>query len=99
MLLPVAHPSVIIQSLDDGAVLFAPETEIYYGLNTVGLRIWHLLPPATRTLEALCAELARVYPEVPVEQLAADARELLDALVAEGLASWPAPAALDAPVP
>lgn len=99
MLLPTALASVIIQPMDDGAVLFAPQSELYYGLNTVGLRVWQLLPPRTRTLEALVEALGHEYPDVPAEQLAADARELLDTLVAEGLATWPDPAALDAPAP
>lgn len=99
MLLPVAHESVIIQAMDDGAVLFAPQSELYYGLNTVGLRIWQLLPPQTQTLDALVETLGREYPDVPADQLAADVRELLDVLVSEGLAAWPQPAALDAPVP
>ena len=45
-MLPTPLPTVIFQRIDDGAVLFAPATEVYFGLNEVGAKIWQLLPPA-----------------------------------------------------
>lgn len=84
-MLPSANPSVIFQKLDDGAVLFAPETELYFGLNAVGALVWDLLPPRTRTIEALCEAVASSYPDVPLTTLRTDVEELLDQLVAEGL--------------
>ena len=85
-MLPAANPHVIFKQMSDGAVLFAPKDELYFGLNEVGARIWHLLPPVTDSFDALCARLSADYPDVPMDTLRRDARDLLDALVSEGLA-------------
>jgi hypothetical protein len=76
---------VIYKSLSDGAVLFAATDEVYFGLNAVGARVWELLPPVLSTVEELCGELARQYPEVDPEVIRADAEELLGDLAAHGL--------------
>ena len=95
-MLPVANPSVIFQKLDDGAVLFAPETEIYFGLNTVGASIWELLVPGSRSLDEIYSEVSARYPEVPAPTIRVDVLELLDALVNEGLARRAEPREADA---
>ena len=94
--LPTADSSVIFQKLDDGAVLFAPETEIYFGLNEIGARIWQNLPPATRSVEELCTRISAAYPEVAAETIRSDVTELLDHLVSEGLAHGQESPGLDA---
>lgn len=86
MHLPVAAPSVIFQEFEDGAVLFAPEREHYFGLNEVGTLIWSLLPPRCASIDALCTAVAARYPDITGEVIRADAIELLERLVAEGLA-------------
>jgi hypothetical protein len=73
----------------DGAVLFAPDTEIYFGLNEVGSRIWQLMALPDGSFDTLCAELASHYPSVTLETIRQDVRQLLDELVAEGLAIGP----------
>lgn len=78
--LPARSGSVIFQELPDGAVLFSMAEEVYYGLNPVGAAVWQLLPPATRTLDELCGELGRRYPDVPAAQLREDVSELLASL-------------------
>ena len=95
-MLPLANPAVIFQKLDDGAVLFAPETEIYFGLNEVGVAVWELLPPRVGTIEDLCAQIAARYPDAPVETIRADVEELLAQLVTEGLARHAEPRGTDA---
>ena len=95
-MLPSANPSVIFQKLDDGAVLFTPETELYFGLNAVGALVWDLLPPRTGSLELLCASVAAAYPEVPADTIRMDVEELLEQLVAEGLARRASPRGTDA---
>lgn len=85
-MLPTANPSVIFQKLDDGAVLFAPDTELYFGLNAVGALVWDLLPPRSATIDAICSSVRNAYPDVPAEIIRADVEELLDQLVDEGLA-------------
>ena len=84
--LPTAVPSVIFQEFEDGAVLFAPEREYYFGLNEVGALIWTLLPPRCASLDALCSAIAEKYPDVPGEVVRADTIELLERLMAEELA-------------
>ena len=75
----------MFQALQDGAVLFSPSSEIYYGLNHVGARIWELLPPATRTLDELVARVADAYPDVAPERIRRDAQALLTDLGFNGL--------------
>lgn len=88
-MLPHPNPTVIFKPVSDGAVLFAPSTEIYYGLNEVGARVWQGLPPASQSLDELCASLAGVYPDVAEATLREDVQELLDALIEAGLAVTP----------
>lgn len=83
--LPAPHPAVICRPVSDGAVLLHTKDEVYYGLNTVGLLIWEGLPPVRETLTELCQDLSERFPEVPVEEIAADVRELLDELERHGL--------------
>ena len=84
-MLPVAHPAVIYKSLSDGAVLFSASDEVYFGLNTVGARVWELLPPALSTVDELCDAVARQFPEVAADVIRADVEELLGDLTAYGL--------------
>ena len=89
MLLPAADPKVIYRGVAGGAVLLSTEHEVYYGLNTVGAYVWEHLPPVFQTLEELCAALSALYPDVPLESIRADIRELLHDLVANGLLGAP----------
>lgn len=92
-MLPAPNPAVIFQKLDDGAVLFSPETELYFGLNEAGVAIWELLPPANATVEELCRSLHARYADVDPAVLRADVDELLQQLLDERLVSAPGPAA------
>lgn len=94
-MLPTPVPSVVFQSIDDGAVLFAPATELYFGLNEVGAKVWQMLPPALDSLDALCARLSEEYPTVDAQVIRQDVIELLDQLIAEGLVA-PSAAGSDA---
>ena len=86
-MLPVPNPTVIFKALADGAVLFAPNVEIYFGLNEVGARVWELLPAANGSLDALCASVGALYPDAPAATIRQDVQELLDELVTQGLAT------------
>ena len=83
--LPVPAPDVVYKALPDGAVLFSSESEVYYGLNSVGARVWELLPPASETVAQVVAELNKQYPEVDADMIAADVGELLADLQRQGL--------------
>lgn len=88
-MLPHRDPSVIFQKLGDGAVLFAPGQELYFGLNEVGAQVWQLLPPSTASLDDLCAQISAVYPDVPLEIIRCDVSELLSELERERLVAQP----------
>ena len=96
-MLPAVNPTVIYKAMADGAVLFAPNVEIYFGLNEVGARVWELLPSANGSLEHLCASVSALYPDVPATTIRQDVQELLDDLVRQGLATLPGAARSDAP--
>jgi hypothetical protein len=83
--LPRAKQSVVFKDLSEGALLFSTEDEIYLGLNEVGTRVWHLLPPACETLQDMVDRLAREYPEVTAEIIRQDVIELLEELDKHGL--------------
>jgi len=89
MQLPVRNPDVICRTVDGGAVLLDTGHEVYYGLNAVGAFIWEHLPPVCQTLEDMSASLGALYPEVAVEAIRTDARELLDDLLAARLVCPP----------
>lgn len=59
--------------------------EIYFGLNEVGLMIWELLPPASRTVDDVVDTLAGRFPEVEVAEIRTDVEELLKELEENGL--------------
>lgn len=83
--LPHPAPGVLFQPVPDGAVLLDTRSEVYFGLNAVGARIWQLLPPATRTEDELCAAVREAYPDAPAEAVRADLASLLRALKDAGL--------------
>ena len=89
-MLPQPNPTVIFKELSDGAVLFAPSTEVYYGLNEVGAKVWQALPPATHSLDELCKLLVAAYPDAPAATIRRDVEELLESLIKAGLVIAPA---------
>ncbi len=90
-LLPRPSESAIFRALPEGGVLFSTTSEVYFGVNTVGARIWELLPPATRTFDELCAALVADYSDVSAEVVRGDARRFLEQLAANGLVTPPRP--------
>ena len=83
--LPVPSSSAIFKQLAEGGVLFSTETEVYFGVNVIGARIWELLPPKTKTFDELCAVLASQYSDVSLAQIQKDVRKFLDDLIENGL--------------
>lgn len=77
MTLPSPSESVIVKELADGAVLYCSRTEVYFGLNDVGMAVWQSLPPVFMEMDDLIEDLARRFPEVPVETIRTDAVEFL----------------------
>jgi Coenzyme PQQ synthesis protein D (PqqD) len=83
-MLPSPHEAVVFQTVSDGAILLHTREEVYYGLNSVAVRIWQLLPES-RDLEDLCSRLGREYPDAEPAMLRADVTELLADLQRTGL--------------
>jgi Coenzyme PQQ synthesis protein D (PqqD) len=84
-LLPKPSESAIFRALPEGGVLFSTESEVYFGVNMVGARIWELLPPATSTFDELCGMLFSEYSDVGQDVIRNDARKFLDQLLSNGL--------------
>ena len=98
--LPSPSPSAIFKPLAEGGVLFSTETEVYFGVNLIGARIWELLPPSSQTFNELCAMLSSEYSDVSLTQIQKDVRKFLDDLVENGLVvSAPSHATHDSRIP
>jgi hypothetical protein len=83
--LPLRSTTVVAQPLDEGAVLFCTRTEVYFGLNGVGQLIWDTLGTPGSSFSDLERLLTERYPDVSPSNLAADARDFLNALNEAGL--------------
>jgi hypothetical protein len=71
--------------LPDGAVLFAPETEVYYGMNPVAASVWELLPDSADSLDTLCSLVQERFPDATIDQIRVDVAALLEDLERAGL--------------
>ena len=85
MSLPRPRSAVVVREVPEGAVLFSTETEDYFSLNPIGVRVWRLLPPECSHEDELVARLQEEYPDVSRETLTADVRRLVQDLVGHGL--------------
>lgn len=83
--LPHADPAVVYRRMPDGAVLFSPVTEEYFGLNETAACIWENLPPASATMDDLCAAVAKAFPDAAPERVTQDVQALVAGLVEAGL--------------
>lgn len=84
LLAPVAAENVVYKAMPDGAVLFSSDSEVYFGLNAVGARVWELLL-ASDTVAQITEAMAMQYPEVPADVIQSDVGELLAELERQGL--------------
>ena len=80
MTLPHPRSSVVLRHVSESAILFCTESETYFSLNPVGVRVWHLLPPACSNEQDLVGRLKTEHPEIDAETIAEDVRRLLDEL-------------------
>ena len=76
-------PDVLFQELKGEAVLLNLETERYYGLDSVGTRMWQLMA-ANGDVAAAFEQLSTEY-DVPLDVLHRDMAELIAKLSAAGL--------------
>lgn len=83
--LPRANPAVVYRKMPDGAVLFSPESEEYFGLNETAACVWENLPPVSGSMEELCAAVLRTFPDAGAERVNHDVPLLVASLVEAGL--------------
>lgn len=89
--LPTPAPNVIFRRLPEGGVIYSTSSEIYFGLNDVGARIWELLAPTCGNFADMCSALESAFPDAPPALIRRDVVRYLDELVANALVV-PAPA-------
>ncbi|HEY7187509.1 MAG TPA: PqqD family protein [Vicinamibacterales bacterium] len=77
------NPSVIYRELSGEVVLLNLQSGVYYGLDTVGSRIWQLLMES-RGLDEVCAIMLDEY-DVDPDTLRADVETLVGELSDKGL--------------
>lgn len=84
---PRAHPSVAWTKLPDGAVLFSPESEVYFSVNQTGALIWELLAGQElgRDIDAICSAVCERFPDVAAEEIRDDVTEILNAFADNNL--------------
>lgn len=81
----VPSSGVLFQRFADGAVVYSPGDESYFGLNGTGAEIWNLLPKEGASFEDLIQKMVVMYPDAPEAELRVDLGDLLDELVKHGL--------------
>lgn len=74
---------VLVQEIEGEAVLLDLKSEQYFGLDAVGVRLWHALE-ANPSLDAAHRALLDAY-DVESEQLAGDLIRLVEELARAGL--------------
>jgi hypothetical protein len=84
-MLPKPKSSVVYRAMPDGAVLFSPAEETYFGLNETGACIWENLAPVRSTVDEVCAEVAKRFPDAEPARVREDVQRLLQDLEEGGL--------------
>jgi hypothetical protein len=78
------RPDVVFRQLDDEAVLLDLKSGTYFGLNTVGTRVWQLVGEQA-TLSQVLDTLAGEYDDVARDELERDLLSLSQELCTHGL--------------
>ena len=76
-------PDALFRPLEDEAVILDMSSQRYFGLNSMGVRIWQLLEELGET-DAITQSLLSEY-EVGEARLRSDVDELIVKLAGEGL--------------
>ena len=72
------NEELIFSSLDEGTVMMSLENSEYYGLDSIGRRIWELMETPVK-VSAICASLTGEY-DVDPEQCRKDVIAFLEQL-------------------
>lgn len=80
-------PHVLLQQVGEESVLLDLKTETYFGLDSVGTRMWEVLTKAP-SVDAAYRELLEGY-EVDPNRLRQDMEDLIEKLMHKGLLETP----------
>jgi coenzyme PQQ synthesis protein D (PqqD) len=83
--IPTVRSTVPWTKLPDGAVLFSPDSEVYYAMNGVAAVIWELMSQNKYSFDELCAALSERFPDATSDQIRGDIIEFLDDLASSDL--------------
>lgn len=78
------HADVVWRLVEGEVVLLNVMSGQYYSLDTVGSRVWELIPQEGAALGAVCQTLAQEF-DAPVEQIQQDVDTLVGHLLAVDL--------------
>jgi len=84
-MLPRPKSSVVYRAMPDGAVLFSPAEETYFGLNETGACVWENLSPVRSTIDEVCAEVLKRFPDAELARVREDVGQLIKELEEGGL--------------
>jgi hypothetical protein len=89
--IPRARSSVAWTRLPDGAVLFSPDSEVYFAVNQTGALIWELLVGEGfgGDICAICSVVEMRFPDIPAQQIRDDVAEILNAFADNNLLAEP----------
>lgn len=74
---------LVFSEVDDEITMMHVETGTYYGLNRIGVAVWHLLEKPAR-LGTICEALVKRF-DVEPEQCRAEVEPFLSQMLAKGL--------------
>jgi coenzyme PQQ synthesis protein D (PqqD) len=83
--LPSPRKSVVFREVPEGAILFCTETEVYFSLNQMGVRVWRLLPPECASDDEIVSRLSAEFPGVNLGTISGDIHRLISDLLGNGL--------------
>lgn len=78
------HADVVWRLVEGEVVLLNVMSGQYYSLDTVGSRVWELIPNEGTAVGALCATLAQEF-DAPLERIQQDVETLVGHLLAVDL--------------
>ena len=74
------NQDVAFTQIDDDMVIMSPENSFFYGVNSVGAKIWSLLELNALSLGEICELIQRDY-DVNEAQCVSDSMQFIEAMV------------------
>ena len=76
------NPDIVYTQIDDDLVMIGPEDSLFYGINSVGTKIWSLLESETLPLHAICERIQQDY-DVTAPICIEDTIRFIESMVAQ----------------